>query len=232
MPAPGLRDVNNHPIGVRGAEALRDLNARHPWDHNAHFHAWITSRLPQRHKRALDVGCGRGALLETLAQLFDQVTGIDVDRDMRKAADARCALLENVEVTGTPLAQLAAQQRGSVDLVTMIAVLHHLDLEEGLAQVRDLLAPGGKLLVVGLARPDTVRDQLWDAASIVTNPLIGMVTHPWPALPGQEGPSIPVKDPTMSFDEVRERGSRILPGLQMHHHLAFRYTLEWEKPGG
>jgi SAM-dependent methyltransferase len=231
MPAPGLRDVNDHPIGVRGAEALRRLNARHPWNHNDHFHAWITSRLPAHRGRALDVGCGRGALLETLAPLFDQVTGIDVDQEMREAADARCARLENVEVTGTPLAALAEDRPGGVDLVTMIAVLHHLDLEDALTQVPDLLAPGGRLLVVGLAPPRTARDQLWDAASIVTNPLIGMVTHPWPAPPGQEEPRIPVKDPTMSFDEVRTRASRILPGLQMRHHLAFRYTLEWEKPG-
>lgn len=61
------------------------------------------------------------------------------------------------------------------DLVTMVAVLHHLEMQEALREVRRLLAPGGRFLVVGLAPPRNVRDHLWDLASIVTKPMIGYV---------------------------------------------------------
>jgi hypothetical protein len=38
------------------ATAMRDLNARHPWNHNDHFHSWILANLPERRRTALDVG--------------------------------------------------------------------------------------------------------------------------------------------------------------------------------
>jgi SAM-dependent methyltransferase len=64
------------------------------------------------------------------------------------------------------------------DLVTMVAVLHHLPVERALREVRRLRTPGGRFLAVGLAPPRSTRDHLWDLASIVTNPVIGYVKHP------------------------------------------------------
>jgi 2-polyprenyl-3-methyl-5-hydroxy-6-metoxy-1,4-benzoquinol methylase len=162
----GLRDVATGEIGRRGLEALNAFNARHPWSHNDHFHSWITSHLPDRRERALDVGCGRGELLGVLAPLLTEVAAIDADADMRTAARSRTATLPNVHVDDALLPDLVETGSGSFDLVTMIAVLHHLELEEALTQVRDLLRPGGKLLVVGLAAPRTARDMAWEAASI------------------------------------------------------------------
>jgi SAM-dependent methyltransferase len=45
---------------------------------------------------------------------------------------------------------------GGADLITMVAVPHHLDLDDTLARIPRLPAPGGRLLVVGLARPDSL----------------------------------------------------------------------------
>ncbi len=55
------------------------------------FHAWITTRLPDQRHDALDVGCGRGELLATLAEHFDSGRGIDADVEMQQAATARWA---------------------------------------------------------------------------------------------------------------------------------------------
>jgi cyclopropane fatty-acyl-phospholipid synthase-like methyltransferase len=149
------------------------INARHPWSHNDHFHPWIVTRLPEQRHRALDVGCGRGELLAVLAPQFEDVRGVDVDTTMREAAAARCAGLANVTVDATPLNEVT----GPVDLVTMVAVLHHLDIEKTLLDVRRLLTPGGRFLTVGLARPASLTDHAWDLASMVTNPAIGYVKH-------------------------------------------------------
>ncbi|MFT4088296.1 MAG: class I SAM-dependent methyltransferase [Gordonia sp. (in: high G+C Gram-positive bacteria)] len=129
-------------------------------------------------------------------------------------------------VDGLPL----AEREPTVDLITTVAVLHHLDLDESPAQMCRILAPGGRLLVVGLARPATARDLAWDAASAIANPLIESAKHPRrPRVSATEDPC-PVMDPRLTFDEIRAAVTRELPGAHMRRHLAFRYTLEWTKP--
>ena len=209
------------------AAKLESLNARHPWSHNDHFHSWILANLPERRHSALDVGCGRGELLATLAPHFTSVHGSDADATMREQAARRCSDLENVTVqagdwTASP---------GPYDLVTMIAVLHHLDVANALRDVRRLLAPKGKFLAVGLAVPHSLRDHAWDLASAVTNPIIGYVKHPWPNPAGKQPPPFPVQDPKHTFDELRALVEDAMPGAQMRHRLAFRHTITWTNPG-
>lgn len=205
--------------------ALDRWNARHPWSHNDHFHPWILAHLPAHRGRALDVGCGEGALLIALTDRFEQVVGLDASPAMREAASARCAGLPAVRIGD----ERWEEAEGPFDLVTMVAVLHHLPLEASLLRVRELLAPGGRFLVVGLARPSTRGDLLWEAASVLTNPLIGAMKQPRPvAHPPQ--PAYPVAEHRETLAEVRAAAARVLPGAQIRRHLAFRYTLSWEKP--
>lgn len=215
--------------GGRLSTAVRDLNSRHPWSHNDHFHSWIMANLPARRGSCLDVGCGRGELLAALAPAFASVVGTDLDEAMRGRAAARCAGLPNVTIRGSDLADLT-DLTAAVDLVTMVAVLHHLEVRRALGEVRRLLAPGGRFLAVGLAPPRSPRDHLWDLASVVTNPVIGYVKHPWPDRRGPQPPPYPVADPTLSFDELRRQVGDVLPGAVMRHHLGFRHTIAWTKP--
>nr|WP_246336843.1 class I SAM-dependent methyltransferase [Flexivirga oryzae] len=208
---------------------MQRVNDRHPWSHNDAFHPWITTRLPARRGTALDVGCGRGELLALLAQHFDLIRGIDVDADMRRVSAARCAGLSNVTVESLTLDAVPP----GADLVTMIAVLHHLDLEPALEQVRRILNPGGRFLCVGLARPDSVADHAWDLASMATNPIIGYVRHPWPAEQTSDAAApFPVRDPTLTFAQLRAAVEHVLPGAAMQRHLGFRHTIAWTKPPG
>jgi len=202
------------------------LNARHPWSHNDHFHSWVITNLPEQRHAALDVGCGRGELVAALAPHFTRVSGHDADPPMRRYAANRCAGLPNVTIHDGAWTSVP----GPFDLVTMIAVLHHLDVAGALREVRRLLVPGGRFLAVGLAPPRSLRDHMWDLASTVTNPVIGYVKHPWPSGSGQQPPAFPVQEPTMSFDELRELVAGVMPGAAMRHQLGFRHTIAWTKP--
>lgn len=53
------------------SRGMARLNARHPWSHNDHFHRWILANLPTGRRAALDVGCGQGGLVASLAPHFE-----------------------------------------------------------------------------------------------------------------------------------------------------------------
>ena len=164
-------------------------------------------------------------LLTRLASHFDPVVGIDSDGGMRNAAADQTATLTNVTITDAPLSAL----RQPADLVTMVAVLHHLRLEDALASVRDALAPGGRFLVVGLAPPVSVRDHAWDIASALTNPLMGLLKHPRAATSRRPDP-YPVAAPAVPFDDIAAALDKVMPGATIRHRLAFRHTISWLKP--
>lgn len=203
------------------------LNARHPWSHNNYFHGWVLANLPEPCTIALDVGCGRGELVATLAPHAARVIGNDIDEAMRVQASRRCAGLANITITGNRW----IDGDEALDLVTMVAVLHHLDVADALRHARRRLRPGGRFLAVGIAPPVTLADHAWDVASIVTNPVIGYVTHPWPNRAGAPPlPPIPVRDPTLSFEQLRRLLDQVMPGAVLRHRLGFRQTIAWTKP--
>ncbi|MGV0815813.1 class I SAM-dependent methyltransferase [Mycolicibacterium boenickei] len=215
-----------HAVIRRAAEGLHNFNGRHPWSHNDHFHGWILANLPARRGTVIDIGCGQGTLVAHLAARFTHAHGTDVDGGMRAEATRRCAGLTNVTIDDSQPAEL----EGPVDLITMVAVLHHLDVERSLVDVKRLLAPGGRFLAVGLAAPVSIRDTAWDLASAVTNPLIGLIKHPRPASGGPVPPPFPVRDPQLSFDALHSIVDTVLPGAVMRRRLAFRHTISWTKP--
>src|SRR4051794_17228738 len=228
-----VRDNQNRWV-VTARQRLAWVNQRHPWNHNEHFHGWILRNLPERRRRALDVGCGTGLLVQKLAGRFTQVTGIDADRGMVEAAGRRLAATRQASVHLGGFAEFASTAAdGAFDVITMVAVLHHLDLHDALPRVPRLLAPGGRLLVVGLVRVDSPTDLMIDLVSAVLNPLVGLIKHPRAVRrpsSAPEGPVMPVKDPVTTAADVVAAARASLPGCSFRRRLFFRYTLRWERP--
>ena len=227
-----------NPVIRRAGRMLRTLNDRHPWNHNVHFHPWILRSLPQDCQRVLDVGCGVGDLVLALSTRAREVDGIDPDQGMVDTAARRCQELPGVRIHRRTLEEHAAERRstaagGSYDAITMVASLHHMPLETALRDARDLLRPGGRLLVATLTTPETAFDHAWDVGNALTNPLIGVVKHPrvaQPTAPAEH--AMPVRDPAWSFGELRERARPLLPGAVLRRRQGFRSTLLWQKPAG
>ena len=227
-----MKPADGVPVGLRhrrslggAAGSLNRWNARHPWSHNDHFHGWILRHLPRRRTSALDVGCGRGGLVARLAGEFASVAGIDPDAEMVAASRHRLAGRPHVTIGQESLLETT----GRFDLVTMVASLHHLPLEEALRHAAGLLAPGGRLLVVGLAQVGSRWDVAYDSASLLLNPLVGLVKHPRAERGGPQPPDLPVRDPAESYAETRAVVQRLLPGARMRHRLFFRYTMAWDR---
>lgn len=226
--------VPTNPMLVRAMRGLDQLNRRHPWSHNEHFHGWILRNLPARRHVALDVGCGRGLLAGRLSSRFASVIAIDADEGMAAEAATRCRGNPCVTVRHCGFDDFASTAGdGELDVITMVAVLHHLDLNDSLARIPRLLSPGGRLLVVGLATVDSLAGLAIDGFSAIANPVVGMVKHPRrshpPADPAHERRAMPVKDPTTTWTDVTTVARTHLPGASIRRRLFFRYTLRWDK---
>ena len=139
--------------GVDGAEY---------WNHNSAYHPWILRQIDGRFGlAALDVGCGEGLLLQRLSPYCTTLVGIDPDPSSIARAHRR---LPQATLLTQLFDDLPTDQ--SFDLITMVASLHHMELEPTLHKVHQLLRPGGQFLVVGLSARKSVADWVISALSV------------------------------------------------------------------
>ncbi|MFH9351988.1 class I SAM-dependent methyltransferase [Kitasatospora sp. NPDC017646] len=189
------------------------------WNTNVARHPGILRAVPPGCGAALDVGCGDGLLAAKLARRCGRVVGVDSSREM--VARARALYAEPTFVEGDFLTvDLPAEGFGFVCSVTAV---HHMDFASALTRMRELLSPGGVLVVVGLAREETAADWARRGAAA---PLVRAVK----ALRRAGGPEgMPEAAPGMSYREVREAAERVLPGARYQWHVLRRYSLTWHK---
>jgi SAM-dependent methyltransferase/glycosyltransferase involved in cell wall biosynthesis len=102
--------------------------------------------LLREHAPVLDVGCGRGELLQLLAGAGVDARGIDIDPGMVERARARGLPVEQ----GDALSYLEDQPEGALGAVVAVQVIEHLSYEDLLRLFelsRRALMPGGVLVV-------------------------------------------------------------------------------------
>src|SRR5436305_5225031 len=102
-------------------------------------------------------------------------------------------------------------------MIPSAAALHHMDARAALARMSQLLAPGGTLAVVGLARSRLPADLPWEAAAIVANLGCRLTRTCW------EQPSPTVWPPPLSRAGMRALARQELPGVRYRRHLLWRY---------
>lgn len=192
------------------------------WNHNTAYHPLILRHARRSPGRAIDVGCGDGLLVRRLAAVSDHVTGIEPDPRALAVATARTEDLANV--TLAPSGLLDHPDDGAAyELVTLVAVLHHMDLRAGLARARSLVAPGGRLVVVGLAANRTALDWIVSGLTIPVARTMG-------ALRRETDPDVVFTDPAESLAEIREVARELMPGVRIRRGLYYRYVLTWGRP--
>lgn len=208
--------------------ALHRFNAAHPWDHNAHYHRWILRQLPRRFERALDVGCGSGDLARLLAGRAREVYGIDADPGIvERARESTPAGAPVVFSVADALDGGDGGPGGSYDVITCVAVLHHLPLSEALMRLRGQLRPGGTLVVVGLARGETLVDHLLSLVSVPANVVVGWVKSGGRSVARPVSMTAVTRAAETGFGDIVREARRVLPGARIRRRLFWRYTLVW-----
>jgi SAM-dependent methyltransferase len=196
-----------------------------PWNHNIHYHSVALNAVPQPCRRALDVGCGQGLLVQKLAQRCDEVVGIDLDGPtLTQARSAYSGLGSSSKsavhfIEGDILTYPFPE--ASFDLITSIATLHHLPLISALA--RYLIRPGGTLAIVGLYRSHTPIDYACAAIALSVSRLLRRAHH-------FVETAAPLRDPQETLREIKAASRAILPCSVQQRRLLFRYSLLWQKP--
>ncbi|RKT31284.1 methyltransferase family protein [Microbacterium sp. AG1240] len=195
----------------------RRVRRRAPWNHNIHLHGIVTAAVPRGARSALDVGTGDGLLARELRDAVPDVTAVDIDAEV--LARAAVGRPDIVWVPGD-IMQLDVER--PFDVVASVATIHHLpDMAAGLSRLRDLTAPGGVLVIIGLARASSPGDHL--------RGVIGALQHRWYArrrtLWEHSAPT--VWPPPHTYNEVRRCATEILPGVLWRQHPMWRYSLVW-----
>jgi len=125
------------PVGSRASAAA---NAGSERDHGHYLRGWLPSR-----GRALDIGCGAGALVHFLLNQGLEVRGVDRSQeqvDSARGAGLPCEL-------GDGLLALR-RHRSDLDLVTAFDLIEHLSKDEVidfLSAAHEALFPGGLLIL-------------------------------------------------------------------------------------
>ncbi|MET9515273.1 class I SAM-dependent methyltransferase [Streptomyces sp. NPDC002994] len=197
------------------------------WNHNVHYHPLVLGAVPGGCRTALDVGCGEGALVRKLARQAGAVTGVDCSTAMVRLARERSSGVRSVTFVEADFLDdsRGLLTTGGYDFISAVAVIHHVGFSQAIESVVRLLAPGGRLVIVGLARNKTPLDWVISAAGVPAARLIAL-RHG-----GKSDPDdMPLQMPTLAWGDVRRAANRLLPGCRFRRHLLWRYSLVWDKP--
>ena len=155
-PEASLADLQTRIERLEATEARREFR---PWFSNEHFedrfrgsrteivdrYRGLALRL-QGCDPVLDIGFGRGELLELLGELGVAARGVEIDPVLVSAGRAR-----GLDVaTGTATGTLVAEADGGLGGIVLIQVVEHLAAQELLEVIllaRDKLRAGGKLVM-------------------------------------------------------------------------------------
>jgi len=134
-------DLLHDPIRERFAPASRFFFER-KWKLLQQYMA--ESGIEPKKARWLDVGCGKGELLQLGSSAFAEVTGCDVSPEMIQAAKGVNVVIQP-EPTHLPFPD------ATFDLITAVCVYHHVlpkDRPQLTAEIARLLRPGGTACII------------------------------------------------------------------------------------
>lgn len=109
-------------------------------------------------RRALEIGCGTGVFTEKFGRTGAQLVAVELSADLLERARERIhgQGMDNVQFLHKRFEDCTVD--GPFDAVIGSSVLHHLEIEESLRKIYDLLRPGGTMC---FAEPNMLNPQVF-----------------------------------------------------------------------
>lgn len=161
-----------------------------------------------------------------LAQELGEVTGLEADATTASLFAAALSAIPNVRIAH---ARFPQKPQAQFDLLSMVAVLHHMPLDDAIREARQAVSPNGRLVIVGAYR-ETRADLPLSVLSLVLNPLVGAVKHPRRAARPFQQMTAPTADPDETFAQIKQAMQVVLPGVSVRRGPFWRYVATWKAP--
>lgn len=203
-----------------------------PFDHNDHYHRLLLRQVPRDAVTALDVGCGTGRFARRMAALGLDVDAVDPSAEViaearALSAGARSPRFTQADVTGMEL------PKGHYDFVSCLASLHHMPFGT-VAALRDALAPGGALVVLGCYPERTPVDWAWSLAAVPVNAVARLGVAVADRFRGVAKDGVvraPVRQPETGLADIRRDAAVLLPGARVRRLLFWRCLILFRNGG-
>ncbi len=144
QPAPPSGDPTYNQVAALYDAAFTDIKVRQDeW-------GWLNQHLPETNDlTVLDIGCGNGALLSALSSRIKHGAGVDESAAMIERARARASAHNNLAFTtiNSPVLPFAD---ATFDVVISLMSFRYLDWDPLLTEVKRVVKPGGKFLIVDM----------------------------------------------------------------------------------
>lgn len=110
------------------------------------YYRWLRENASG--KRVLDFGCGSGGSSIETAKFAGHVTGIDISPEAVRLAQEHADAVGVAKKTTFTVMDAEALEfgPGTFDIVSVRGVLHHMDLDAALSQIRRVLTASGKAI--------------------------------------------------------------------------------------
>lgn len=143
-PQPPAGDTTYDHVAVLYDSAFDDIRVRKDeWE-------WINKHLSDSGDiNVLDIGCGNGALLNALSTRIKYGAGVDESEAILERARKRNAGISNVEFSRINSPSLPFED-ATFDVAISLMSFRYLDWDPLLAEVKRVMKPGGRLLIVDM----------------------------------------------------------------------------------
>ncbi len=209
-----------------------------PFDHNDHYHRLLLRQVPRNCGAALDVGCGTGRFARRLAHLGIEVDAIDPSEEAIAEARALSGRMTGEQSPRFQHADVTEVElpKARYGFISCLASIHHMPFDT-VAALRDALAPGGVLVILGCYPEKTWLDWAWSLAAVPVNAIarltvaVGGKLRSVSAVNRREGVKAPVRPPAVPLAEIRREAAVLLPGSNIRRLLFWRYLLVFRNHG-
>lgn len=193
------------------------------WNHNTAYYEWIRKQIGNC-QAILDVGCGDGTLIRFLSDKAEVLVGVDVDETCITFARNNTPQ-EKCQFICTSFDSYQTDMK--FDAVIFVASLHHMEMRSSLKKSASLLKENGRIIIVGLADPFSLRDHIIEGLRVIPSLISSRLHH----MKTAEELNIPTSYALPDMQHVRNVIRQTLPGAKLRFGLHYRYLVSWQRKG-